>query len=146
MLSEEEGSAEAVGSDAEAVALDSADEVGSRERDPSAEGAGAKTPVLMDEVGLAVAEAEAESATEDGAADTETEAEAEGRVQARFLAMGVPSAGAARARTGRAVNRVENFIVDVPFRWSCLFSGRCVSVRLASRRGSVGSVRESERA
>lgn len=120
--SEADDSAEAVGSAAEA--LDSAEEEGSSEADDApAEGSGTKMPELIDEMGLAVAEAEAEAETEDGAALML--AEAEGRVQARFLAMGVPNAGAARARTGKTVNRVENFIVNCIVVW-CGRACRCV--------------------
>lgn len=96
-------------------------EVGSSEADSV--GSGAKTPVLIDEVDSAEAdsEAEADSTPEaDAEADADSMAEievdalaltlAEGRVHALFLATGDPNAGAAKARTGRMVKIVANFI------------------------------------
>lgn len=105
-----------------------AEEAGSSEADSV--GSGAKTPVLI-EVGSAEAEADSSAelvaeaeATDEAAALALalalTLAEADGRVQALFLATGDPNAGAAKARTGRIVKMVENFIVYVFVRSRCV--------------------------
>lgn len=109
-----------------------AEEAGSSEADSV--GSGAKIPVLI-EVGSAEADAEADSSAEtETVAEAEatdeaaalalalalTLAEADGRVQALFLATGDPNAGAAKARTGRIVKMVENFIVYVFVRSRCV--------------------------
>lgn len=69
-----------------------------------------ETEAEADSTAEETAEAEAEAATDEAGALTL--AEAEGRVHALFLATGDPRAGAAKARTGRTVKRVENFIVS----------------------------------